>query len=118
MFATLEGTFQAVHDGELDPKIGNALANLARAMVATLSVSKTEYQLLRQAPNLEKLEQRAKVDQTPVEPHRRNGHHDEPLSWESVATDAPMILTISRKLTNDEPLTAEEERYLAENGTE
>ena len=86
LYTTLEKAFEEIHNGTLDPKVGHALANMAKAMVATLSVSKTEYELLRRSKQIEQLEARinnddranAQIDAdridrtlTICEPHRR-----------------------------------------------
>ena len=101
LYGTLERAFVQIHEGKLDPKVGNALANVAKAMVATLSVSKTEYLMLRAAPNIEKLE--ARVNQS----------ESQPSAWERVTSELPMVMSISRKIDSNEPLTPEEEQYLA-----
>ena len=103
LYGTLKRAFVQIHEATLDPKVGHALANVAKAMVATLGVSKTEYELLRRSKQLAQLEARIHDDDTTL---------NESSPFSDLTSAVASYMTISRKVTNDEPLAPEEEHLL------
>jgi len=55
--------FEEIHEGRIDSNLGHVLANMAKAIVATLSVSKTEVDLLSSQSEMQNREAFTNTDE-------------------------------------------------------
>jgi hypothetical protein len=74
-------------------------------MVATLSVSRAEHQLLTIERKRQTVQQVDREVEKRAAPQAENG-------WDTIATDLPQMMALMRKIERGEHLTADEQRWV------